>query len=455
MSNQTIGTGAVVLTADADGLLKGLKKAEKDTESWADRTGKKINGAAESLEKFNKVPGLLGLGVTGAIAGVGAAIGAAFLSSALRAEQFNKAVERSIELNEKLAKVMDRRAEENAVRLDAESASPGDRLTEIERQLRGLDAEVGAAEINKKRLESDLEMQKFWGKRSDPNTLQGAAYNAQLGLVWLLGQLEDHQKPFEDNLKAADERLQKALELRTQLNKERDRIIDPERDIAKVSEINQLTEAFKIQAATIGKAENAAKALELQLRGFSEGQIHRFKVEADKAEKLAEGFNKVADAVGGAAMFLGGAPAEEFKQVTDALKKQADTIGFTADQIQIYDLRMKGWAERQLDEVKKLQQGANLLGNLNALGGAIANGVKDTKLELSGPYLTGAALSRSTEAYSAVANFRAQNAVAGLGMSDNPVQIAKEELKISKEQIRKLQKLIDILDTTQVLKVIT
>ncbi len=54
-----------------------------------------------------------------------------------------------------------------------------------------------------------------------------------------------------------------------------------------------------------------------------------------------------------------------------------------------------------------------------------------------------------------MANFRAQNAVAGLGMSDNPVQIAKEELKMSKEQIRKLQKLIDILDTTQVLKVIT
>ncbi|MBP3954010.1 hypothetical protein J8F10_01690 [Gemmata sp. G18] len=33
-----IGTGAVVLTANADQLLVGLKKAEAATESWAART---------------------------------------------------------------------------------------------------------------------------------------------------------------------------------------------------------------------------------------------------------------------------------------------------------------------------------------------------------------------------------------------------------------------------------
>lgn len=72
--NNTIGTGAVVLTANADGLAAGLAKAEKDVESWGARVGAGLAGAF------------------GAVAGIGAGVGAAVVAT------FDKAVERIDEL---------------------------------------------------------------------------------------------------------------------------------------------------------------------------------------------------------------------------------------------------------------------------------------------------------------------------------------------------------------------
>ena len=43
-----IGTGAVVLTANADQLLTGLNKAQRATEKWAGATTKKANKAADA-----------------------------------------------------------------------------------------------------------------------------------------------------------------------------------------------------------------------------------------------------------------------------------------------------------------------------------------------------------------------------------------------------------------------
>ncbi|VTR90824.1 unnamed protein product [Gemmata massiliana] len=455
MSTQTIGTGAVVLTADADGLLKGLKKAEKDTASWADRTGKKINGTAESLEKLNKIPALLGLGLTGAIASLGGAVGSGFSNLVTKADQFNKAMERSIELNEKLAKVMDHRAEANAARLEALSATPAGRLAEIENQLKAVDAEVGAAEKGKHLAVRERDLSLIQSDVKNGHWAERQAERARLGLAYIAGQLETYQKPFEDNLKAADERLQKALELRRVLNLEKDKILDPERDIAKIGEILQLTEAFKVQTATLGKTETAAKALELSFRGFTEGQISRYKVAADIADKTAEGFDRVATAVGGAAGIIGGADYEKMKAVTDAIKKQGDTLGFTANELQRYELKLAGFADRQIKEIEKLQDKTEALVNVYNVAAAIAGGVKDAKMDTGGPYLAGAAQARTAEAYSQVANFRAGNAVAGFGMSDSPVQIAKENLKNTKEQIRKLQRLVDLLERSQFIKVVT
>ncbi|MBP3959585.1 hypothetical protein J8F10_30440 [Gemmata sp. G18] len=454
--SNTIGTGAVVLTANADALLTGLKKAEKDTESWAQRTGKNINGVGESLEKINKIPNLLGLGFVGAIATVGSTLAGALGNAVTRGDQLNKALERSIELGDRFAKMMDRRTEANAARLEAMSATPTSRATEIDRQLRALDPEIGAAETAKHLAEFQRDVTLInSGVKASKTGLERMAEGSQLVLAWFAQSLETYQAPFEANFKAADARLQKAIELRAELTKARDNIIDPDKDVAKEGEVDRLSEAFERQAAALGKTAEQAKMLDLIADGFSERQIRQFTIAADKLTKTTEGFESVANAVGGAAGFVGGGDSEKIKEITAALKKQSDTWGMTANQIQLYDLRIAKFAERQIKEVEKLQDSTESLLNTFNIASSIANGVKDTKLESGGPYVSGAALGNSLEAYSQVANFRASNAIAGGSIGDNPVQIQREVLKVLKEQKRDIRQLIDIMKGAQQLKVVT
>ncbi|MBP3959446.1 hypothetical protein J8F10_29735 [Gemmata sp. G18] len=451
--SNTIGTGAVVLTANADQLLVGLKKAEAATESWAAKTRKIAGSAGAGVDKLLAGPGAKALGWA-AVAFAALKVGDEIQHAVLRTEQFNKAMERSAELSQKLAKITDSRAADRAAMLDAQSATAASRLVELEKQLREVSAESGSAEAEKRRAQIELDKLKLGAARGGSLSERMTA-DAQVAREWSFGQLGRLREPLEAALKESDERLQKATERRDELLKQLLLHNDPDRNPAKVGEINKITEAMERQAATFGMAEHAAKRLELELDGFSEKQVREFVIAAEKLDAVTKGFDHVMTAVGSAANFVGGADFDKMKQVTDAIKKQGDTLGFTANQIQLYDLRMQGFAERQLKEIEKLQNSTELLVNTFGIASSIANGVKDTKLESGGPILSGAALGGSFEAHTAVANFRASNAIAGGSIGDNPVQIAREALKVAKEQNRKIQRLIDLMDRSPTIKVVT
>jgi hypothetical protein len=451
--SNAIGTGAVVLTANADKLLVGLKQAEAATESWAAKTRKIAGSAGEGIDKLLAGPGAKALGWA-AVGFVALKIGDEFQHAALRTTEFNKALEKSAELSQKLSKITDSRAADRAALLEAQSANAASRLVELEKQLRAVSAESGAAEAEKRRAQLGLEKLKLDGDRSN-DFWDGWTTNLGIIREWSFGQLGRLREPLEAALKEADERLQKATERRDELAKQLALHADPDRNPAKVGEINKLTEAFGRQAATLGMAENAAKRYELELDGFSEKQIREFVIAAEKLDAVTKGFDYVANAVGGAANIVGGADFDKMKTVTDAIKKQGDTLGFTANQMQIYELRMQGFAERQLKEIEKLQNSTELLVNTFGIASSIAGGVKDAKPDVSGPYLAGAMQARSFEAHNAVANFRATNAIAGGSIGDNPIQIAREALKVAKEQKRDIRQLIDIMKGAQTLKVVT
>jgi hypothetical protein len=78
MASNTIGTGAVVLTANADGLLAGLNKAQSVTEKWAGNTARKMNKAAQAATagKGGKGGGILSAIIGGAAVGGAAGIAA-------------------------------------------------------------------------------------------------------------------------------------------------------------------------------------------------------------------------------------------------------------------------------------------------------------------------------------------------------------------------------------------
>ncbi|MBP3954009.1 hypothetical protein J8F10_01685 [Gemmata sp. G18] len=239
------------------------------------------------------------------------------------------------------------------------------------------------------------------------------------------------------------------------ISERRGRILNPERDPVKVGELNRLIENTERQIAAMGKAEHQIKALEMAADGYSKSQIASFEFYGEKLKKTTEGFEYVANAVGMGAGIVFGADADKFKEVTDAIRKQGETLGFSANQLQLYELKVQGFADRQLKEIEKLQDKTEALVNTYNLASAIATGVKDAKPDVSGPFLSGAALGGSFEAHTAVANFRASNAIAGGSIGDNPVQIQREVLKVLKNQDRNIRQLIDILKSGPTLKVVT
>ncbi|VTR91859.1 unnamed protein product [Gemmata massiliana] len=445
MASNTIGTGAVVLTADADGLLTGLKKAEKDTESWASRTGRKIAAAADRIgnsfggganEAFNPLKDA----AKGAVVDLAKQGAQAFLKWASGADGLNRLLASTERTLTQIGDQIDRIAAARMETVDA-FVKPKDIAS-------SLDVEIRRGEAEKERLLALI-------KTAEDEREALEKFNFRTTGLRIAGNLDRFQGAADTMVGSYRDQLGKLNSRLLDMADRRGRILNPDRDPAKIGELNRLVEASERQIAAMGKAEHQIKALELAADGYSKNQVAKYEFYADRLKKTAEGFEYVANAVGTGAGIIGGADYEKMKAVTDAIKKQGDTLGFTADQIQIYDLRLQGFADRQLKEIEKLQQSTTMLTNIHNLASSIANGVKDTKIEPGGPYLAGAAVGGSTEAYSRVANFRAGNAVAGGTMSDNPVQIAKENLKNTKEQIRKLQRLIDLMERSQFIKVVT
>lgn len=74
-TNNAIGTGAVVITADADQMTAGLTKASGDLKKWAKDSGKIAAGAGGAGIGAGLATAVRGGGVGGALAGLGAGIG--------------------------------------------------------------------------------------------------------------------------------------------------------------------------------------------------------------------------------------------------------------------------------------------------------------------------------------------------------------------------------------------
>ncbi|VTR92166.1 unnamed protein product [Gemmata massiliana] len=445
MATNVIGTGAVVLTANADGLLAGTKKAEKAVDSWAARTrlaagkaasaiGGKISGGA------NEVFGTLKDSAKEQVVGIAKEGAQAFVRWYTGAEGLNRMLAGTERTLQQIGDQIDRIT---AARMEAVDAwvRPKDIAS-------SLDVEIKRGEAEKERLLALIQTAEDEKQKLEEFSFRNTGLRVAGNLDRFQGAADATVQAYRDQLNKLNSRL-------FDMSDRRGRILNPDRDPAKIGELNRLIDTTERQIAAMGKAEEKIKALEMAADGFSKNQIASFEHYAEKLKKTTEGFEYVANAVGMGAGIVFGADADKFKEVTDAIKKQGETLGFTANQLQLYDLKAQGFADRQLRDIQKLQDATEALVNTYTVAASIVGGVKDAKADTSGPYLAGAAVGGSVEAYSKVANFRAGNAVAGNGISDSPVQVNKEVLKVSKEQARKLQRLIDILDRGQVLKVVT
>lgn len=283
MVDNALASGSVVLTANADQMVKGLKEAEAKAEQSFHKTESKLNKASQKFMK--KEGGFLGavggglaadFGFGGAAMGVTAVILGAqqvvhvlgdWISSAKEFEaQMKKNEEATGKLFDMLTRMSKLREEEGGHLSGAERAET-------------LKADIEEREKLLKKLTKDLHM-----ATHPEETFSAAILSGRRG-----GDVTAIDK---DKTKAHIEALTKEIE---EFTSRRARLLDPRIDPAVSAGIMRATDALKDQMTTWGLVGDAAKraqlvatgATDLMLKGYDEASAKLTKMKEAEADVLA------------------------------------------------------------------------------------------------------------------------------------------------------------------------
>lgn len=268
-----IGTGALILSANADKMLSDLNKAEKGV--------KKSAANMKAAGNFTFGEGVLG-GFAGGIAGklggdalkgVGKALLDTVFGKAAQQEQTH-ALERALQGVERAFDRATRKADEwlNAI------ADPKKRAVALGDEIGLMDRKLAES------IQTMKDSQALLTKLRDPFSAESIGARAT-------GSLEEKTKQAELQLKAAESAVDKLNDRLYDLREARDRALNPGRDPALIGEVNKLTESLKLQAATFGMTSGQAKLYELRMRGASAEQLR-------EAEQLTEELDRLQKAAG-------------------------------------------------------------------------------------------------------------------------------------------------------------
>lgn len=334
MSN-AIGTGALILSANADRMVAGLNSASNKTREFAASVGKEVERVTESLRGKLAVAGLsanqamvkalqmkgassesvreaqrlanaldqvekkakaaqrwqemkknafngLVVGSASALASEGIDVLRSGIKDLVAGSQkFRMELERAAEAASDISKGVDRvnrRADEfvNA------AANPADQLAAINKEMfrsSGLAAKYAA----------DVET-----ARAALLTLRESSGTA-LG-KWIGGGLEDAMKEAEQRLGIALDLSTKFKDRLADLSEQQSRLARPSSDPALIGDANKLAEAFMLQRETMFMTASAAEVYKLRLRGATDAML----ADAEAAARLLELSRMPSSFVGGA-----------------------------------------------------------------------------------------------------------------------------------------------------------
>lgn len=342
-SNNAIGTGALILSANADRMVSGLDKAEAVATRKVAAINAKVNAADAGVaaKLGGKIEGKFGEAFQGAmfgsigamIAGVGKRVTESFIGMLNKSAQFRAEMERSVELSAEWSKSLDRATARGDERLDA-IAPPADKLAatakEIDLVTRELSGYRSATEATRKEI-ADL------SSASSPDGWK----------LWLGGGLTDSIGEAGARLKDAEGAAAKASDRLAKLRDAKRRLEDPSSDMAFVGEIDKATAALEIQTGTWGKDAEAAALAGFKARGATDTMVAGFEAAAAKLR---------AARVGG-----------EVKDATDALKIQVATWGKGSAEVTAYGLKVKGASDASVAGILAAGETLDKLGRIDAI----------------------------------------------------------------------------------------
>lgn len=274
MAGNAIGQGALILTANADRMLSTLDKAGKQAQE-------KANKISDSMNKGGGVGAFLGGAAFGAGWGLvmqyAGKAATSLIEMVNHAQEFRTEMERAAVMTAEVAKVQDRMTKSFDERLGA-IANPGDKLAEVEAQVKRFEAERAGklAQYNTTMAENEKLRRNFG---------EGATDSWKL---FLGGGLDRSLAEVGQRINEAAVAATKFGDRLSDLRQQAARLRDPANDPAVIGSVNQLTESLRIQADTFGLTGAQAEIAKLKIRGATDGMLADAQKQADRLQALED-----------------------------------------------------------------------------------------------------------------------------------------------------------------------
>jgi hypothetical protein len=339
MANDQLASGSVVVSANADRLASGLKKAEGEVKTWSSGLSKDLaSDFSQEIGKRSFVGGILGGAAGGGLGGAFSEFvangSAALLDMMNNAKGLADELDRVEKFYHALAIRNDAIAKDDAARLAAQKTAE-DRLSEAQAQLRML-------------REEEEEMNAVWDEVKEKVDELNSNLSLDAWGKWLRGAHGPEMDAANKNLALQTELLEKNVARQRDLNK------------------------------TVRDAQNEITAREA---------VETEKALADMEKRQADEFEKLQKAA-----------ADYADELDFALK----TWGMTAEQIKLVKLEMMGLDEATIGAMRQRQEQLAALNMMKDLGAAVAGGAAGVKPgdEKALDSLAGAVEAGTAEGYS-------------------------------------------------------
>jgi hypothetical protein len=351
------GQPTVTLTADVAPFESGMARAIAAMNRWSDNVEKQMAAAAAAAKKRSdemterlslKKIGEMAIGhLTAQLASASQQVAKELADIASGSLLFQQRLERSkiaaSDMADKLAIAAQRQRE----LLEAAMMMPDQRGPLLEdawaKAKAQLDEATKQSEAERKAFEKLQTSNQIFNESRLGGGVGDFARNPDEAVLFVNGKLEQEMKKTQQRMEQLEGQRKVALAAFNDLDEKKLRAADRNFDPAARAASNAMTLSLEKQAAALSRSSTELADWEARMKlangEWSSTQAYRV---ADAAAKLAVALDKQT--------------VEDYEK---AQKRLADTYGQTADQIELYDMRLKGLNETQLKRIELAQQERN------------------------------------------------------------------------------------------------